>query len=75
MLILKLVVIVYLIDRKYVHFVIITLTVAVNSDLEWTLFYIWRKIAASITYRVASPNTRLQHVLPSKDSDECENSY
>ena len=38
MLILKLVVIVYLIDRKYVHFVIITLTVAVNSDLEWTLF-------------------------------------
>ena len=30
-------------------FVIIALTVAINSDLEWTLFYMWRKIAASIT--------------------------
>ena len=38
MLILKLVVVVYLIDCKYVPFVIISLTVAVNSDLEWTLF-------------------------------------
>jgi len=38
MLILKLVVIVYLIDCKYVPFVTISLTVAVNSDLEWTLF-------------------------------------
>ena len=51
MLILKLVIVLYLIDRKYVHFVIITLTVAVNSDLEWTLFSMWRKIAASITCR------------------------
>ena len=49
MLILKLVVILYLIDCKYVPFVVIALTVAVNSDIEWTLFYMWRKIAASIT--------------------------
>ena len=49
MLILKLVVVLYLIDCKYVPFVIISLIVAINSDLEWTLFYMWRKIAASIT--------------------------
>ena len=64
MLILKLVVVLYLIDYKYVPFVITSLTVAVNSDLELKLFYIWRKIAASITYGgrisehpIATPNT------------------
>ena len=51
MLILKLVVVLYLIDCKYVPFIIISLTISINSDLEWTLFYIWRKIAATITYQ------------------------